>query len=66
MVPPFWQKIFLIKNSMKFNSIGLEKKSQAQWLTLNPPSINASGGQEPFCKKVPGPPKTFYLKSWVS
>jgi hypothetical protein len=27
---------------------------------LNPPPDNASGGQEPFCKRVPGPPKTFY------
>jgi D-serine deaminase-like pyridoxal phosphate-dependent protein len=29
-------------------------------LLKEPPSINASGGQEPFCKRVPGPPKTFY------
>jgi hypothetical protein len=27
-----------------------------------PPAINASGGQEPFCKRVPGPPKTFANK----
>jgi hypothetical protein len=22
--------------------------------------FSPSGGQEPFCKRVPGPPKTFY------
>jgi hypothetical protein len=27
---------------------------------LDSPADNASGGQEPFCKRVPGPPKTFY------
>jgi hypothetical protein len=27
---------------------------------LNPPSNNVFDDQEPFCKKVPGPPKTFY------
>jgi hypothetical protein len=27
---------------------------------LNPPSNFASGGHEPFFKRVPGPPKTFY------
>jgi hypothetical protein len=29
------------------------------WQDLNPPVIYASGGQEPFWKRVPGPPKTF-------
>jgi hypothetical protein len=27
---------------------------------LDSPDNNASGGQEPFCKRVPGPPQTFY------
>jgi glycerol-3-phosphate acyltransferase PlsY len=37
----------LLKGEEKrFKKIGLSK--------------SASGGQEPFCKRVPGPPKTFY------
>jgi hypothetical protein len=28
--------------------------------SLDSPDNYASGGQEPFCKRVPGPPKTFY------
>jgi hypothetical protein len=50
----------LFEKSNSINSTNFITLLQPRSSALDSPDNNASGGQEPFCKRVPGPPKTFY------